>query len=44
MNEDFDTTPTVIYTGEYDEENHLLNVYDSSQEQLTKIFVHDKKR
>ncbi|MGD9699227.1 hypothetical protein [Acinetobacter sp.] len=37
MNEDFDTTPTVIYTGEYDEENHLLNVYDSSQEQLTKI-------
>ncbi|MGE8557368.1 hypothetical protein [Acinetobacter sp.] len=37
MNEDFDTLSTVIYTGEYDQENHLVNVYNSSQEQLTKI-------
>lgn len=37
MNENFDTLSTVIYTGEYDQENHLVNVYNSSQEQLTKI-------
>jgi hypothetical protein len=26
-----------MYTGEYDDDRHLINVYDSSKEKLTKI-------
>jgi hypothetical protein len=37
MNEDFKTSPKIMYMGEYDDDRHLINVYDSSKEKLTKI-------
>ena len=37
MNEDFKILPKLMYTGEYDNNRHLINVYDSSKEKLTKI-------
>lgn len=37
MNEDFKVSSTLIYMAEYDDEHNLMNVYDSSQEKLTRI-------
>ena len=37
MNEDFKVLPKLIYMGEYDDDDHLINVYDSSKEKLTKV-------
>ncbi|NNG82238.1 hypothetical protein [Acinetobacter sp. ANC 5378] len=37
MNEDFKISPKLVYTGEYDDEYNLMNVYNSSQEKLTRI-------
>ena len=37
MNEDFKLLTKLMYTGEYDDDRHLINVYDSSKEKLTKI-------
>ncbi|WP_425919078.1 hypothetical protein [Acinetobacter sp. TSRC1-2] len=37
MNEDFKVSLQLIYMGEYDDELNLMNVYDSSQEKLTRI-------
>jgi hypothetical protein len=37
MNEDFKVSPKLIYMAEYDDDHNLMNVYDSSQEKLTRI-------
>lgn len=37
MNEDFKTSPKLVYMGEYDDEYNLMNVYNSSKEKLTRI-------
>jgi len=37
MNEDFKVSSTLIYMAEYDDEHNLINIYDSSQEKLTRI-------
>ena len=37
MNEDFKISPKLVYMGEYDDEYNLMNVYNSSQEKLTRI-------
>ncbi|OTG67824.1 hypothetical protein B9T25_07530 [Acinetobacter sp. ANC 4470] len=37
MNEDFKVLPKIMYMGEYDDDDNLINVYDASKEKLTKI-------
>lgn len=38
MNEDFKFLPKLMYMGEYDDDRHLINVYDSSKEKINKNY------